>query len=77
MGASGDVEMHDAEAVKVLGDRSAVFKDNEAFASGVQSAGAGEGQATTKYVAIKKVKMNDFNVRINQHFEKYLMLKNS
>ena len=45
------------EALKILGDRSLVFQQNDEFA--LQQASNGED---TSLVAIKKVKQNDFNV---------------
>lgn len=59
-----DVKMTDVEdtrqkeALKVLSDRAQVFQQNEAFAD-VEVTSSQDKQV---YVAIKKVKMNDFNV---------------
>jgi serine/threonine protein kinase len=61
---SSDVVMKDEEqkeALAVLADRSKVFKQNDAFAKSDEDAAQEEAQ---QYVALKKVKMNDFNVKI-------------
>ena len=47
------------EAIKLLSDRAQVFQNNEAFAQGEATTGAKDQPV---YVAIKKVKMNEFNV---------------
>ena len=47
------------EAIKLLSDRAQVFQNNEAFAQGEATSGVKDQPV---YVAIKKVKMNEFNV---------------
>ena len=47
------------EAIKLLSDRAQVFQNNEAFAQGDATSCAKDQPV---YVAIKKVKMNEFNV---------------
>ena len=49
------------EAIQVLSDRAQVFQSNEAFAQGDATL---SGKDQPVYVAIKKVKMNEFNVSI-------------
>ena len=57
------------EALSVLGNRSIVFQQNEVFEvtenniNTTNVTGLIE-EEQVKYVAIKKVKMNDFNVRV-------------
>ena len=53
------------EAIQVLGDRSLLFDKNEVFEDGKNAQGNGDSETKQNevYVAIKKVKMNSFNVR--------------
>ena len=55
------------EAIKLLSDRAQVFQNNEAFAQGEATSGAKDHPV---YVAIKKVKMNEFNVSGNCTYSK-------
>ena len=55
------------EAIKLLSDRAQVFQNNEAFAQGEATSSAKDQPV---YVAIKKVKMNEFNVSSNCTYSK-------
>lgn len=62
-------ETDQKEALLVLGNRSIVFQQNEVFEVTENNKNAANvteliEEELVKYVAIKKVKMNDFNVRL-------------